>query len=107
MNNLERKIRKIEPYFRRRYAPYIVLHHIFAAVHILDQMAPIKTIQIRANYAAWMSTSTKEFLKRRDLAQATASKTKNPEDWLAYKNLQIKGGVEEQTVYNELKSCYT
>ena len=55
---------------------------------ILDQMAPIRTIQVRTRYAAWMSDATKELLKDRDASQETASKTKKHEDWLTYKNLR-------------------
>jgi hypothetical protein len=55
---------------------------------ILDLMAPIKTFQIRAKYAPWMSISTKQLLNTRNIAQETAAKSKLPEDWLAYKNLR-------------------
>ena len=40
---------------------------------ILDQMAPIKTFQVRTKYAPWMSQNTKELLKERNLAQETAA----------------------------------
>ena len=55
---------------------------------ILDQMAPIKTFQIRSKYAPWMSLNTKQLLKERNLAQENAAQTQHPEDWLAYKNLR-------------------
>ena len=55
---------------------------------ILDQMAPIKTFQVRVKYAPWMSASTKDLLKVRNKAHETAARTKHPEDWLAYKNLR-------------------
>ena len=35
---------------------------------ILDEMAPIKTFQIRVKYAPWMSASTKDLLKVRNNA---------------------------------------
>ena len=55
---------------------------------ILDEMAPIKTFQIRVKYAHWMSANTKDLLKVRNIAQETAARSKKPEDWLAYKNLR-------------------
>ena len=38
-------------------------------MNILDLHAPVKTIQIRNNYAPWLSNSTKELMKERDIAQ--------------------------------------
>ena len=61
---------------------------------ILDLMAPIKTFQIRAKYAPWMSISTKQLLNTRNIAQETAAKSKLPEDWLAYKNLRNTATTE-------------
>ena len=55
---------------------------------ILDTMAPIRTIQVRSKYAAWLSDQTKNLLKQRDSAQATAAHTRNPDDWSAYKHLR-------------------
>ena len=34
--------------------------------NILDSMAPIRTIQVRAKYAAWLTEETKALLKKRD-----------------------------------------
>ena len=55
---------------------------------ILDTMAPIKTIQVRAKYAAWLSDKTKLLLKQRDTTQATAAQSRDPEDCRAYKYLR-------------------
>ena len=48
---------------------------------ILDKMAPVKTFQVRAKYAAWISDSTKEKMKARDAAQQLAASTQLREDW--------------------------
>ena len=56
--------------------------------NILDKMAPVKTFQVRVKYAAWLTEDTKELIKKRDLAQATAAQTKDPDDWRLYKNLR-------------------
>ena len=42
---------------------------------ILDRLAPIKTIQVRNHYAPWLSSSTKELMKERNIAQHRASVT--------------------------------
>ena len=55
---------------------------------ILDQMAPIKTIQVRKKYVPWLSPATKELIKERDAAQARASTSRSQDDWRAYKNLR-------------------
>ena len=55
---------------------------------LLDIMAPIRTIQVRSKYAAWLSEQTKAMLKLRDAAQATAARTKDPDDWREYKNMR-------------------
>ena len=55
---------------------------------ILDTVAPIRTIQVRSTYAAWLSDETKALLKHRDAAQAKAASTRNSDDWRAYKSLR-------------------
>ena len=55
---------------------------------ILDDMAPIKTIQIRVKYAPWLSESTKKLLKERNAAQRTASASGDIDDWRYYKHLR-------------------
>ena len=44
---------------------------------ILDNMAPIKCIQVRTKYAHWMSQNIKDKIKVRDYAQKKAAETKN------------------------------
>ena len=55
---------------------------------ILDQMAPIRTIQIRKKYVPWLSEATKELMKERDAAQARAATSRDQDDWRAYKHLR-------------------
>ena len=55
---------------------------------ILDQMAPIRTIQVRKKYVPWLSPDTKELMKQRDAAQAKAAESKCQDDWRLYKNLR-------------------
>ena len=55
---------------------------------ILDQMAPVKTIQVRSSFAAWLSDGTKQLLKERNDAQKLASHSKEIDDWRFYKSLR-------------------
>ena len=55
---------------------------------ILDQMAPVRTIQVRSKYAPWLSDNTKQLLKRRNEAQKVASQTKHLDDYRQYKALR-------------------
>ena len=55
---------------------------------ILDQVAPIKTIQVRKKYVPWLSPATKELIKERDEAQVKATHTKCQDDWRAFKSLR-------------------
>ena len=56
--------------------------------NILDIHAPVKTIQLRKNYAPWLDEQTKELMKERDSAQKKAAITKDPDDKRHYKNLR-------------------
>ena len=58
--------------------------------NILDQLAPVKTIQTRTRYAAWLSSETKESMKARDSAQKHATESQHPDDWRLYRNLRNK-----------------
>ena len=51
-------------------------------------MAPIKKIQIRKNYAPWLSDTTKELIKERNEAQKVAFTSKKLEDWEKFKKLR-------------------
>ena len=55
---------------------------------ILDTMAPIRTVQVRTNYAPWLSQETKELMSERDTLQSRAAKSKSAEDWKKYKVLR-------------------
>ena len=55
---------------------------------ILDKMAPIKTIQIRQNYAPWLSAETRQLMSERDLAQKVAIETRFESDWAIFKRLR-------------------
>ena len=55
---------------------------------ILDTMAPIRTIQVRSKYAAWLTDETKAVLKKRDSAQAKAARSREQDHWREYKNLR-------------------
>ena len=55
---------------------------------ILDQMAPIRKIHCRANYAAWISDDTKQKIVKRNEAQKRASETNLARDWDQYKRMR-------------------
>ena len=56
--------------------------------NILDIMAPVRTVQVRTKYAAWLSCDTKKLLNLRNEAHEKAMKTKHQDDWRNYKNLR-------------------
>ena len=64
---------------------------------ILDEMAPVRKIQTRKNYAAWMSKETKTLKEKREAAHERAVTTDNQEDWRYYKNLrnQVTANLRE------------
>ena len=55
---------------------------------ILDQMAPVRTIQVRTKYAPWLSDNTKDLIKNRNEAHKIASETKSQDDYRLYKSLR-------------------
>ena len=55
---------------------------------ILDNMAPIKTIQPRKNPNNWVSTKTKELIKNRDQWREVARLSNQQEAWSKYRNLR-------------------
>ena len=57
---------------------------------ILDVMAPIRTIQHRKHYAAWLEKDTLTEMDKRDTAQKRASESGSREDWELYKSLRNK-----------------
>ena len=58
---------------------------------ILDKHAPVKTFQTRTKFAPWLSDTTKQLMKDRDLAQIQASSSRNENDWKNYRVLRNKG----------------
>ena len=56
----------------------------------LDSMAPMRTVQIRTNYAPWLSQETKDLMSNRDDLQSRAAQSNNAEDWKCYKALRNK-----------------
>lgn len=55
---------------------------------ILDEMAPIKIMQIRNNYAGWLTSDTKDCMLSRDSAHKLAIRSQNPSDWMKYRKLR-------------------
>ena len=55
---------------------------------ILDQMAPVRTIQVRTKYAPWFSDNTKDLIKNRNEAHKIASETKSQDDYRLYKSVR-------------------
>ena len=77
---------------------------------ILDIMAPMKTFQVRANYAPFLSKETRDLMKARDELHKLASETKTKEDWNSYK--KIRNLINNRLKYEEsfwkksrLESC--
>ena len=73
---------------------------------ILDQMAPLRTIQVRSKYAPWLSNDTKELMKERNVAQNKAFVTKHPDDYRLFKSLrnQVTARMrKEKTAWEKLK----
>ena len=66
---------------------------------ILDDMAPMRSIQVRTNYAPWLCKDTLELMKSRDQVQKLASETKSRSDWLKYKELRNK--INNKLKYEE------
>ena len=55
---------------------------------VLDKHAPIKTIQVRPNYAPWVNDNVKEAIRHRDNAQIVASMSQCPDNWRKYKDIR-------------------
>ena len=64
---------------------------------ILDTMAPVKTIQVRTKYAAWLSEDTKKLIKVRNEAHSTAMRSGCQDDWRAYKNMRNSATTRMQS----------
>ena len=55
---------------------------------ILDEMAPIKTVQVRSNFVPGLEDETKELLAERNRAHELAEESDNPDDWRQYRSLR-------------------
>ena len=55
---------------------------------ILDEMAPVKVVQVRTHYAPWVSKEMKQKIKTRNDAQKKAAETQSEEDWQTYRKLR-------------------
>ena len=55
---------------------------------VLDIVAPIKTIQNRINYAAYLQESTKQLMELRNASQRMAARTGSQDDWREYRGLR-------------------
>ena len=55
---------------------------------VLDDMAPIKTIQTRTNYVPWLSEDAKKIQKEKIDAQKKAAITDNSDDWRQFRALR-------------------
>ena len=77
---------------------------------ILNLMAPVKKIQLRRNYAPWITPECKVGMDARDYAQKKASETQTDEDWSEYKiirNRVTKQVRQAKSIWqrNKLKTC--
>lgn len=57
---------------------------------ILEQMAPMKTIQQRSKYAPWLSEETKEMMDKRNELRRKTEETNCDNDWKIFKLLRRK-----------------
>ena len=64
---------------------------------ILDELAPVKTIQTRSSYAPWLSEGTKKLKKERKAAQEKASQSNDTEDYRYYKSLRNQVTARKRT----------
>ena len=53
--------------------------------HILDEMAPMRIIQLRNNFSPWLSDETVQLMKSQNDLLKLASSTKTKEDWARFK----------------------
>jgi hypothetical protein len=67
---------------------------------ILDEMAPIKTVQVRTNYVPGhvpgLQEETKQLQAERNQAQQQAERSDHPDDWRHYKSLRTRTTAKVQ-----------
>ena len=59
-------------------------------VEILDQLAPMTTVQSRTKYISWLTDSTKTLMRERDRAREIARTSQSPSDWNTYRQIRNK-----------------
>ena len=52
--------------------------------NILNQMAPMKNIQLRKKYRNWVDEEIKDLMRRWDLQKISAKQTDNSDNWVEY-----------------------
>jgi hypothetical protein len=55
---------------------------------VLDKFAPVKTIQVKPNYAPWLTDQVKEVMKERDRGQLVAGISQCQDSWRLYRSLR-------------------
>ena len=77
--------------------------HLFTdkITFILDEIAPVKTIQTTSKFCPWLSEPTKVLMKERNSAQKLASENKTDENNLKFKKLRNK--VTRSLSYDKTK----
>ena len=66
-------------------------------VDILDDLAPIKTVQTRNRRCDWISPTTKQLMKDRDHTRDKAVASNQLEDWTQYRKLKNKCTTKYKT----------
>ena len=67
--------------------------------NILDSMAPLKTIQVRSNFAPFLSKKTLELMKARNELHRQASESNCKDDWVKFK--KIRNEINNRLKYEE------
>ena len=57
-------------------------------LNILNEEAPLSTIQVRNNHKRWVTDSTKVQIQNKELARELARSTQNPLHWQSYRALR-------------------
>ena len=66
---------------------------------ILDEMAPMKTFQVRTCYSPWLSKETVRLMKVRDELHKLASETRDRDDWARFKHMRNR--INNRLKYEE------
>ena len=66
---------------------------------ILDQMAPMRTFQMRKSFTPWLSQETLKLIRDRDALYKLAVETKDRDDWKRYK--KVRNIVSNRLRYEE------